>query len=262
VRLCDAGTGQELRRLRGHDGSVTALAFTAVSKTVISASLDGTVRLWDRDTGAESRRFTTPGCALHCLALSGDGKLLAAGAEELPGGGARKPGEAALGVFLWELPSGKERPRLGYYPGGVQALAFAPDGQTLAVAGPAMFIVLWDLAGGKRFLGEIHPMLLSKEEDTAPVKALAFGAGGRTLAWGFENGVIHDCDLASRTLRRRLVAFRPALDSTVRGILSLAFAPGGQTLAAGGSDRLIHVWELPSGKQRSSGGRRPKGQQR
>jgi RNA polymerase sigma factor (sigma-70 family) len=254
VRLCDAGTGQELRRLRGHAESVTGLAFTPDRKSVISSSLDGTVRLWDRDTGAESRRFTTPGCAFHCLALSRDGKLLAAGAEELPGAGLRKPGEAALGVFLWELPSGKERPRLGYYPGGVQALAFTPDGRTLAAAGRSVIVVLWDVADGKRSLGEVHPFTVSGGRDGSPVKALAFGAGGRTLAYGFEKGVIHECDLASQTLRRRLVAFEPAADApATRGILSLAFAPGGESLAAGGSDHFIHMWESSSGKQLSFG---------
>ncbi|HKB38340.1 MAG TPA: WD40 repeat domain-containing protein, partial [Gemmataceae bacterium] len=167
VRLCDADTGQELRRLRGHEGSVTALAFTPDRKSVISASLDGTVRLWDQVSGAESRRFSTPGHALRCLALSPDGKLLAAGSEELPQSLQNR-------VFLWELPSGKERPSLGYYPGGVQVLAFAPVGRTLAAGGQAGFVVLWDLASGKRSLGEINPTPISGDF-AGPVTALAFG---------------------------------------------------------------------------------------
>src|SRR5262249_22828124 len=148
-----------------------------------------------------------------------------------------------------------------YYPGGVQVLAFAPGGRTLAAGGQAGFVVLWDLASGKRSLGEINPTPISGDF-AGPVTALAFGAGGRTLAFGCWNGLIYECDLALRKLRRRLQGFGPTTENTTApDILSLAFAPGGQTLAAGGSDRIIHVWELPSGKQRSFGGRLPKEQQ-
>ena len=39
--------------LKGHTGAVVAVAFSPDSKTVASASYDGTLKLWDMTTGKE-----------------------------------------------------------------------------------------------------------------------------------------------------------------------------------------------------------------
>jgi WD40 repeat protein len=48
----DLKTGQLLRRLEGHNGAVTALAFASSVKLLFSASVDGTICIWT-DTGAK-----------------------------------------------------------------------------------------------------------------------------------------------------------------------------------------------------------------
>ena len=48
--------GAEIRRFEGHENSVTAVA-RVDNHRVVSGSRDKTLRLWDRDTGAEIRRF-------------------------------------------------------------------------------------------------------------------------------------------------------------------------------------------------------------
>jgi RNA polymerase sigma factor (sigma-70 family) len=242
VRLCDAATGKEQGRLCGHEAAVTSLAFTRDGKSLISADLQGNVRFWDRESGKQQRRFSVPGHAIRCLALSDDGKLLAAGCEELP-----KPLHSH--VHLWDLPSGVERPSLRYYPGGVQALAFAPGTSTLAYAGLGGSIAWCDVKRGKR-ADEIEPPL-AWGEFTGPVTALLFSTDGRTLAVGCCNCVIYLCDLESRKLSLRLAGSGPTTDSVMPpGILALALTRDGQTLAAGGSDRAIRLWDMPSGMQR------------
>jgi WD40 repeat protein len=46
VRLWSAGTGELLHTLEGHSGGVTRLLFSPNSKYLVSASYDGTLRLW------------------------------------------------------------------------------------------------------------------------------------------------------------------------------------------------------------------------
>jgi WD40 repeat protein len=43
--------------LQGHKGSVRFVAFGADDKTLASGSADGTVKIWDTDTGQERWRW-------------------------------------------------------------------------------------------------------------------------------------------------------------------------------------------------------------
>jgi WD40 repeat protein len=61
IRWFDAATGREERTLRGHTGWVKRIAFAPNGKRLASASLDGTVKLWDTAIGQEVMSLTGPG---------------------------------------------------------------------------------------------------------------------------------------------------------------------------------------------------------
>jgi WD40 repeat protein len=60
LRLLDAETGRELRRVDGHTQEVQCVAVSADSRLVVSGSHDGTVRVWDAETGKPQRIFAGP----------------------------------------------------------------------------------------------------------------------------------------------------------------------------------------------------------
>lgn len=66
--------------LSGHSGAVIGVAAHPDGKHVLSASDDGTVRVWDVTTGKEVLKVsvTKPG-GFFCVAVSPDGKLFAGG---------------------------------------------------------------------------------------------------------------------------------------------------------------------------------------
>jgi WD40 repeat protein len=51
IAVWDAATGKLRFTLRGHDGAVFALTFSPDDRRIISGSLDGTIRYWDRSDG-------------------------------------------------------------------------------------------------------------------------------------------------------------------------------------------------------------------
>src|SRR5262249_43361156 len=59
IRLCELAGGREVRQLRGHQGEVTSVTFTAAGQTVISGGRDGTVRTWSAASGKEGLRLRT-----------------------------------------------------------------------------------------------------------------------------------------------------------------------------------------------------------
>jgi WD40 repeat protein len=83
-----------------------------------------------------SRRVEAHAGAVHCVAFSPDGSLLAtAGQDGI--------------VRFWDHPGGAERSRLEAHAGAVNAICFSPDGQLLVSGGKDRTIRAWHLDSGK-----------------------------------------------------------------------------------------------------------------
>src|SRR5207247_2164669 len=113
------------RRLQGHQGPVTRLAFAGEGRALLSIGEDKTLRRWDVATGKELRRFAQHKGAVRPLGFSPDGDTLVS--------------QSFIGsVCVWDTVTGKERLRVR--PPGpegkeilVGAVAISPDGKRLAI---------------------------------------------------------------------------------------------------------------------------------
>jgi len=81
LSLHDASTLQLLHKLPGHQGDLSALAFHPHEARLASAADDGTLRLWNTDSGTELL-VLRPGTATKALTFSGDGARLFATAGQ------------------------------------------------------------------------------------------------------------------------------------------------------------------------------------
>jgi hypothetical protein len=252
----------EPTRLLGHDASVYCVAFSDDGQRVYSGGGDGTVRIWDTETGEQVGVLDAGRRAVHRMSFDpkrqrlyvGDrgGELAIVDVERnevvevlrahegfLVATEVRTDGNQLLTaasddtVKLWNLA--QSPPTVSFtleYPSPVRSAAYAPDGK-LAASGHADGIVkIWVTATGEE--------KTTLRAHTAKVNGLAFSADGSMMA---------TCDEDGRCIVWRLDGRgRPLQLDGGAPLQAVAFSPRGGAIAAGGKSDTVRVWDTSTGK--------------
>jgi WD40 repeat protein len=275
VMIWDAASATPLETLRGHSHAVEQFVFTPDGKRLYTASFDGNVVAWDlaggravnrpfvftHDRGFDRTYDSHPGT------FSPDGRLIAVGLK----------GKGVALLNARDLsPSGAPLLETG---GEVKALAFSPDGRTLAAVPRYGRTTIWDLdrrllrnasilAGGFRVGASFGPggKTLVTTAASGGVQFWDSGTGRDLGKFGGGYGLASDVALSADGA---LVAFaasgagslradvwdvaKGSLVTVVEALgegdsLAVAFSPDGRLLAVGGFGRQVRVWETRTGK--------------
>jgi WD40 repeat protein len=262
------------------------VALSPDEKTVAAARGDGTIKLWNVESGQEKSTITvTPKDLDHpvyAVAFSPDGKTLASGAQATP-------------TQLWDVATGKKTDSL-YKPEGTpngergaRKIWFSSDGKTLVTSGltdDPFGTLLFDVATAKNtavllpqypqvgnsfhaaaFCSKTGMLAISHTEipinlwNTKTAKntatlldeaqkdlsdAMAFSPDGKVLA-----AVVR----TTGTIRLWNVEGRKVGNDIFQPeikITSMAFSPDGKVLAAGGEDGTIKLWDATTRKEKDA----------
>ena len=144
VQVYDVATRQHIITLNGHNHAVQSLAFSPDGKLLASAG-GANVTLWDTKTWADRDQIQHHP-EVVCVRFSPDGKLLAIadGESDLP-----HYKLLPTAIILWDVAARDEVRRLRGHTNTIWALAFSPDGKTLASGSADQTVKFWDTASGE-----------------------------------------------------------------------------------------------------------------
>jgi WD40 repeat protein len=226
----------EPRRLRHQlTGKATALSFSDDGELLAGGDEGGRIRVWSLLSGQRVFDRSQGRNTIHCFSFTRNPRRDPDGHQ----GWLLAAGDAGGSIVVWDLAMQMPVSRCHGSEFNVYALAFSPDGTTLASAGRSgETTILWDWATAR--------MLLTCSSNLSQFSGLAFSRDGRRLATGHQ--FLHD-PVFSHVLILDLDTGRGI--RVLRGLTSpvgqMLFSPDGKRMAALSHDWQIAVWDLTSG---------------
>ena len=195
---------QAKRVLRGHPELVSRVVFTPDGKCLLAAGHEGTLEMWDADSGEPRGLPWQERGRILSLVFAPEGRTLITGGKD---------GK----VRLRDWPSGRERAVFSAHPKAVYSVGISPDGQTLATGGEEGRVKLWDRKSLKceLVIPDYHQA----------VTRTVFSPDGKQLATVSTDHTGRVWDIANR---RRRALLR---DDSGAWVADVAFSPDGKELA-------------------------------
>jgi WD40 repeat protein len=217
AKIWDVSTGQEVVCLEKHSSlRLTSVCFSPDGSQLTSGYDDGSVRIWDAQTGRLIRSLEgfADGASLLCFSV--DGRRLAAASD-------------AGMVKVWDAQTGRAALSLEGPAGGISSFRFSRDGARLAVAG-GEGVKVWDAQTGQR-----TPVFSGH---SGPVFSVDFSPDGRCLAGAGSAAIwILDAHTGQEIL---------TIPTGARS--SICFSPDGTRLASAAGD-TVKLWDTHSGQE-------------
>jgi WD40 repeat protein len=254
-----SASGQRSVALLGHDDAVLSASFSPDGRSILTASADGTARLWDPFGEPVPKALALYTSDVTSVAVDPTGSQIAVGRSdgsvEVLAPNRRVLSARSLGrrrivsvgwaaeqtlmaatqlgrVRIWE-GAGRELLHELDHESRIQAAAISRDGRLVATAGNDGIVRLW------RLPAETYRELALGDD---AVTSVAFDPKGRLVAAGSGNTAY-----VWRTSGGPPVKKLGPNGEASRVVTDVAFGDGGSLLATASSDGNARVWNLPSG---------------
>ncbi len=248
---------------RGHTGTVTALAFNHATRQLVTASTDGTARLWNVQTGELIHVFRGHRDIVNDATFSADGQWLVTASGDRTAriwdartGALRQIMQGHAGTLvraafspdgqwlvtasgldarasvtdrsarLWHVQTGKPVHLLSH-GGSVADATFSPDGRWVLTASSDTVARLWDVTTGTVVREFAHP---------APVSRAQFSRDGLHIVTVADDDVVRIWDPATGAISHTL--------THSSNVFSVAISPDARWIVTGDGDGMLHRWDV------------------
>lgn len=201
----------EQNRIELAPGTSSDIRFSPDGKTLASANVDGTIKIWRRN-GANITTIKGHSGTVTSVNFSPDGQILASASVDKT-------------IKLWKRDGTLIKTITGHKD-EVKSVSFSPDGQILASASADKTIKLWKRDGA---------LIKTLTEHREGVKSISFSPDGQILASASYDKTIK--------LWKRDGALIKTLTGHEDQVWSVSFSPDGKTLASASRDKTIKLWK-------------------
>jgi cytochrome c len=210
------GVSESQAQLRGHGGTVRALAVSPDGQRLLSGSFDSTAILWSLIDDAAEKVLRFHDGAVNAVAMLGAERIATAGEDRR--------------IAIWSIGADQPSQVLEGHEGPIAGVTVSPDGAWLASASWDHTVRLWPLRSG-------DARVLAGHQDN--VNGVAFMPDGRVVSAGYD-----------ATLRIWLAGDgSPLVVSLPSPLNSVAVAPDGEIATAGADGKVYFV--SPTGERRA-----------
>ncbi len=225
IRLWDVQTGELLKTLKKRivfdDRIVNSVVFNPDGDIIASGSGNGTIRLWNANTGNFIKYLVGHTKSVNSVAFSPNGKtLISAGVD---------------GVCLWDVNTGEY---IEDFPIPAVSATFSPDGKTCAIVSETGITIR--NAHTFQFLKSLMKNVGLEEKfrgkDIGSIGSVVFSPDGNTIvSCGGDN--IHLWDSHTNQLLKTLIGHNESVNCVV-------FSQDGETIVSASNDRTIRLWNV------------------
>jgi WD40 repeat protein len=263
IQIWDAANGELLNNLEGQEGDIESIVFSPDDTLIASGSENGTVRVWDMETGEFQHVFTLSGeYPAWFVSFSPDStKIIASNLDRIvsvwdtakgetlftivqhespvtnvyfsPDGEYIVTGSLDGEIHFWDAITGDHIRTLEGHTGLIGAITFSPDG-TQIISGNHLsgMVQIWDTTTGE---------LLNTSGGDMFNFSITLSPDGSRNAAGSQDGLVEVRDTQTGDLLHTLQGHTDRVDS-------IAFSNDGTRIVTGSMDGLVHVWDAANGE--------------